>query len=166
METTKMRKNTLTVTGVFANEEDAENAYHLLMELGYTPEEVTLIMSNKTGESLLKHDFFEAETLSEADQDREEAGNNISDAIDTMGKFVSFPGCTLIVAGDFKDGGIRAVAESVMSDEYAEFYQNRVREGEIIIDLTPHNLKEISMITDLWENFRGYPLIRRSKHAA
>jgi len=159
------KANTCTVTGVFATREDAENAYHILMELGYSPDEITLIMSEKTQDKLYN---------SRTDYSGFDAGfhfdksscNTISDAIDALGKFVAFPGVALMVAGDFNDGGVRALTDSVMSDRYAQYYRTRINDGEIVIDFLPHTVNERNIISGIWEDFGGDPLIRNVDNAA
>lgn len=168
METQADRKNVFTVTGVFASSRDAENAYHLLIELGYMPEEITLIMSEEMGQRISNSQSEKSGLITEKKSkniDRKFA-SGISHAVDSLGKFVALPGVSLMVAGDFNDGGVRALTNSVMSDKYADFYRSLILEGEIVIDFTPHTAKEKNMITGLWENYRGYPIIRRASNAA
>lgn len=167
MEARRNRKDTFTVTGVFASRKDAENAYHLLMELGYAPEEVTLIMSDETGEKICGKRKSESRfVLGRKINTTNYAGSNISDAIDSLGKFVALPGVALMVAGDFQDGGVSALINSVMSDKYAGFYKSVIKDGEIVIDFTPHSAREKNIIMNLWENYRGYPVIRKAENAA
>ena len=159
------KANTCTVTGVFATREDAENAYHILMELGYSPDEITLIMSEKTQDKLYNsrtnYSGFDAGFHFDKD-----SCNTISDAIDALGKFVAFPGVALMVAGDFNDGGVRALTDSVMSDRYAQYYRTRINDGEIVIDFLPHTVNERNIISGIWEDFGGDPLIRNVDNAA
>ena len=165
MENQFKKNNAFTVTSVFSTKEDAENAYHVLMLMGYTPEEITLIMSEDTKEKLYKHDTRMLLNSSGC-FDKENSCITISDAVDTLGKYVALPGVALMVAGDFNDGGVRAVSTSVMSDKYAQYYRTRINEGEIVIDFQPHSLKERDMITGLWENYGGFSHIRRVGNAA
>jgi hypothetical protein len=168
METQRNRQNTFTVTGVFANSNDAENAYHLLMELGYAPGEVTVMMSDETGKKICdsRKRLTRMLLASNFKPVYQNFGNDICHAIDEMGKFISLPGVSLIVAGDFKNNGLRALTNSVMSDKYAQFYQSLIRDGEIVIDFTPHSAREKNVITGEWENYHGFPIIRRSENAA
>ena len=159
------KRDTCTITGVFATREDAENAFHSLMELGYSPDEITLIMSDETKDKLYNQQIgLMLDTV--PDSSRGNACITILDALDSLGKFVAIPGVSLMVAGDFNDGGVRALTSSVMSDRYAQFYQNRIKDGEIVIDFQPHTIKERNMITSLWENYGGDSVIRRLSHAA
>ncbi|WP_221393072.1 hypothetical protein [Dyadobacter sp. NIV53] len=154
MENGYNKKNICTVTGVFATKEDAENAYHILIDLGYTADEITLIMSDETQNKLAK-----------SSHDNLNVDHTIADIMVSLGKFVAFPGVALMVAGDFNDGGVRALTGSVMSDIYAQYYRTRIKDGEIVIDFRPRTVRERNMITDLWENYGGYPLIRVSDAA-
>ena len=167
MEEGYNKKNTCTVTGVFATREDAENAYHILMSLGYTPDEITLIMSDKTQDKLYNNRIDYSKSAVDAGFNfNKNSCNTISDAIDALGKFVAFPGVALMVAGDFNDGGVRALTGSVMSDRYAQYYRTRINDGEIVIDFLPHTINERNMISGLWEDYGGDPLIRSVENAA
>jgi len=165
MEMLNTKKDTCTVTGIFATREDAENAYHTLIEMDYSPDEITLIMSDETNDKLYKPASVMMANSNYGFQDSDVC-NSIADAIDHLGMFISFPGMSLVVAGDFNDGGMRALASSVMSDKYAQFFRNRIKDGEIVINFQPHTLKERNMIANIWENYGGDSVIRRLSHAA
>ncbi|MCF0041622.1 hypothetical protein [Dyadobacter fanqingshengii] len=90
----------------------------------------------------------------------------ISDALDVFGSFVAIPGLALVVAGKLDEGGQRAIASTVLSDEYATYFQRRIQEGEILIDFGLHNIKERNLIINLWENYGGFSLIRDVSNAA
>ncbi|MCE7041502.1 hypothetical protein [Dyadobacter sp. CY312] len=158
-----IRSNAGTVTGIFATKEDADRAYDSLMELGYSEEEITLIMSEETQEKL----YGQPVSLSNSSYgDESQTRNPIVQAIRHLGKFVSFPGVAMVVAANFNDGGIRALSASVMSDKYAQFFRGKINEGEIVIDFKPHSVSERNYITGLWKKFGGFPLIRRLSTAA
>ncbi len=168
MDTRLNGRDVSTITGVFASSDDAENAYQLLMELGYDPGEVTLIMSDETGEKLRRRNNKDARPVSgrKEKSHRNEIDSYISAVVDSLGKFVALPGVTLMVAGDLKDGGVRALTNSVMSDKYGEFYQAVVRDGEIVINFTPHSSREKNIVVTLWEDYRGFPVVRRPANVA
>lgn len=151
-----------TVTGIFATKEDAEVAYNSLLQMGYAPEEITLMMSEHTKERFYKDVFPDPYQLGGCPA----AGNAIQTAIRFLGRFVAFPGVAMMVVGNLRDGGIRALARSVMSDKYAQFFRTRINEGEIVIDFNPHSVKERNLIWAIWEKCGGLPLIRRSGRVA
>jgi hypothetical protein len=157
------RHNAGTITGIFATREDADQAYFILMELGYSEEEITLMMSEETQERLYGIPIDKS-NLSSADEDQ--TSNDIVRAIKHLGKYISFPGVALVVAANFNDGGVRALSASVMSDKYAQFFRGRINEGEIVIDFKPHSISERNLITSLWRKFGGTPLVRGTKTAA
>jgi hypothetical protein len=157
-----------TVTGVFATREDAEKAYQTLIKLGYQAEEITLIMSEDTCDRLYEHDgdsFYNNAGLDYFKRKKLQV-SRISDALDVYGRFVAIPGLALVVAGDLKEGGFRALSSSVMSDEYGEYFQSRIQDGEILIDFGLHTPKERNLIMGLWENYGGYPIARKISNAA
>jgi hypothetical protein len=153
---------------MFATRADAENAYLSLLKLGYKPEEITLVMSEETCDRLYQYhedDFYQSRKV------RSGAGKKlqvtrISDALDVLGRFVAIPGLALVVAGKLDEGGQRALSNTVLSDEYATYFQRRIQEGEILIDFGLHNLKERNLIVNLWENYGGFSLVRKISNAA
>ncbi|MCE7065829.1 C13 family peptidase [Dyadobacter sp. CY326] len=167
METTP-NKSMNTVTSVFATRADAENAYQSLIKFGYKPEEITLIMSEETSERLYhysENDVYNGRKLKYSGAKRLQV-SRISDALEVFGRFVAIPGLALVVAGMLDEGGQRAIASTVLSDEYATYFQRRIQEGEILIDFGLHNLKERNLIVNLWENYGGYSLVRKVSAAA
>jgi hypothetical protein len=164
MESLQQNKSINTVTGVFATREDAENAYQTLLRLGYKASEITLIMAAETFEKLYQNrnnGFYQNNTAKKKLQ-----VTRISEALDVMGSFVAIPGLALVVAGDLTTGGVRALSSSVLSDSYAEYFQNRLMDGEILIDFGLHTNREKKLIVNKWEDFGGFPLIRRITEAA
>ena len=86
--------------------------------------------------------------------------------MDVFGRFVAIPGLALVVAGKLDEGGQRAITSTVLSDEYATYFQRRIQEGEILIDFGLHNVKERNLIMNLWENYGGFSLVRKISNAA
>lgn len=153
---------------MFATRADAENAYQSLLNLGYKPEEITLVMSEETCERLYQYhegDFYKSRTFRPG-TDKKLQVTRISDALDMLGRFVAIPGLALVVAGKLDEGGQRAISNTVLSDEYATYFQRRIQEGEILIDFGLHNLKERNLIVNLWENYGGFSLVRKISNAA
>lgn len=157
-----------TLTSVFATRADAENAYQALLRLGYKADEITLIMSEETCERLYQyHDTdYNNNRKSSLGIGKKLQVTRISDALDVYGRFVAIPGLALVVAGKLDEGGQRAVTSTVLSDEYATYFQRRIQEGEILMDFGLHNLKERKVIMNLWENYGGFSLVRKISNAA
>jgi hypothetical protein len=165
---TLQQKSISTLTGVFATRDDAENAYRTLLKLGYRAEEITLIMSEETCDRLYERheeDFYVSKNQDYFKRKKLQV-SRISDALDVYGRFVAIPGLALVVAGNLKEGGFRALSNSVMSDDYAEYFQRRISDGEILIDFGLHTVKERNLIIGLWENYGSFPLVRRVRNAA
>ncbi|MCE6991314.1 hypothetical protein [Dyadobacter sp. CY323] len=166
METLPSPKKISTVTGVFATRQDAESAYRTLIKLGYNAEEITLIMSEDTCVNLYQHCGADFYTENIQHRRNKLQVTRISEALEVYGRFVAIPGLALVVVGRLDDGGLRALSSSVMSDEYSEYFQRRIQDGEILIDFGLHTPKERKLITGLWENYGGFPLVRRVENAA
>lgn len=149
------RKDINTVTGVFATREDAENAYQALLDLRYNPNEITLVMSRETRDKLFTDQNVKTRRTT-----------RIAAALEKFGTEVTIPGLALVVAGNLADNGMRTMMSSVLSDQYAEYFQGRIADGEILIDFGLHTAKEKNRIIHLWENYGGDPLVRRVSIAA
>ncbi|KAA0992581.1 hypothetical protein [Dyadobacter aurulentus] len=163
MESSQQKRSINTVTGVFATREDAENAYQSLLHLGYKADEITLIMAEETFDKLYDR---KVNRFQHSPARKKLQVTRISEALDVLGRFVAIPGLALVVATDFAKGGARALSSSVLSENYAEYFQNRLLHGEILIDFSLHTAREKNLIVHQWEDFGGYPLIRRISNAA
>lgn len=166
METIHKTRSISTVTGVFATRVDAESAYLTLLNLGYDPSEITLIMSQDTCDKLYAQSSSKIYQGPAGEKIRRLQVSRISEALDVYGRFVAIPGLALVVAGNMKAGGFRALASSVLSDDYAAYFQSRIRDGEILMDFGLHTFKEKKLIMGMLENYGGDPLVRRVKSAA
>jgi hypothetical protein len=166
MKTFDHNKSINTVTGVFSTKEDAENAYQTLLNLGYMPNEISLIMSEETCRQSFGYAAEDFERNFLLHHRKKLQVTSISDGLDVYGKFVAIPGLALVVIGDLHEGAHRALLSSVLSDDYAEYFQRRLVDGEILIDFGLHTSREKRLILGLWEDYGGFPLVRRISAAA
>lgn len=163
-----------TVTGVFNDKDDAEKAYSDLLERGYKSEDITVLMSDETRKTHFKDDDQKSDLGSKA---MEKAGvgsaiggtaGAIIGAIAAIGTSVAIPGLGLIIAGPLAaglagagaggltGGLIGALVGSGIPKERAEVYKNRIKEGAIVLGVTPKDRSESSEIARDWKtNYRG-----------
>ena len=170
-----------TVTGVFRTKEDAEQAYNSLIQKGYSPEEITVLMSNETRDRYFKHSANDADTHRDDKDDlgtkaMEKAGvgsaiggtvGAIVGAIAAIGTSVALPGLGLVVAGPIvaaltgagagglTGGLIGALVGAGIPKERAEAYNKSIKEGGIVVGVKPKSHDHSSMIAEDWRQYRG-----------
>jgi hypothetical protein len=176
-----------TITGVFRTKEDAEQAYQSLINRGYSSDEITVLMSDKTRDLYFKdtesrtddRDYDDdrkrdKKTLGSKAMEKAGVGSAIGGtagaivgAIAAIGTSVAIPGLGLVVAGPLvaaltgagagglTGGLIGALVGSGIPKERAEVYHDSIKEGGIVIGVTPKSYDDSSMIVDDWRNYRG-----------
>jgi hypothetical protein len=174
METaTVTKKDTGTVTGVFSNRESAEKAYDSLIKRGYKPEEIILLMSDKTHKTHFKDNRTDTDLGNKA---MEKAGvgsaiggtaGAIIGAIAAIGTTVALPGLGLIIAGPIAAalagagaGGIAGglvggLVGAGIPKERAVLYENAIKEGGIVVGVVPKTNTDRSAIGQDWNTFGG-----------
>jgi hypothetical protein len=167
--------DTGTITGVFRDKDDAERAYNSLLERGYSRDEISVLMSKDTRDT----HFGDVDK-----EDRSDLGNKamekagigsaiggtagaIIGAIAAIGTAVAIPGLGLVVAGPIvagltgagagglTGGIIGALVGSGIPKERAEMYESSLKEGGIVVGVTPRNREEGMAISDQWKTYRG-----------
>ena len=170
-----MTTGTGAVTGVFNNTKDAENAYNALINRGYSSNDISVLMSNATQESFRTSDH-ESDLGNKA---MEKAGigsaiggtaGAILGAIAAIGTVVALPGLGLVVAGPLlaaltgagagglTGGIIGALVGSGIPKERAEYYESSIKEGGIVIGVTPRTQEEREVIADELESHNGHEI--------
>jgi hypothetical protein len=167
------------VTGMFRDRESAERAYRTVTDRGYTHDDVNLMMSDDTRK---KH--FDNTTHVETELGNkalEGAGTGsaiggtagaILGAIAAIGTSVAIPGLGLVVAGPIAaalagagaggaaGGLIGALVGSGIPEERAKVYESGVKEGGIVMGVTPRNDEDAIHIENEWKNSRGEHVYR------
>src|SRR3954463_10574783 len=90
------KKQGQMLTGMFSDGESSENAYQALIDLGYSPDDISLIMSDKTREKHFKDDETEIGTKAAEGAGK---GSAIGGAIVAIGGIVAAIGTSLIIPG-------------------------------------------------------------------
>src|SRR5690606_1503453 len=154
--------------------EDAENAYSDLLNKGYNSDEISVLMSEETKNTHFKNREDQSDLGSKA---MEKAGvgsaiggtaGAIIGAIAAIGTSVAIPGLGLVIAGPLAaglagagaggltGGLIGALVGSGIPKEKAEFYENKIKEGGIVLGVTPKTSDEKLEIANNWRsNYRG-----------
>ena len=161
-----------TITGVFRSRDDAENAYNALIEKGYLPNEIILLMSDETHRS----QFKDATDTGSGHKAMENAGigsaiggtlGAIVGVIAAIGTSVALPGLGLVIAGPIvaglsgagagglTGGLIGGLIGSGMSDEHAKAYEDSLKEGAVVIGVVPKTAEDRRLINTAWRQYRG-----------
>jgi len=161
-----------TITGVFRSRDDAESAYNALIEKGYAPDEIILLMSDETHRTNFK-DIVNTEPGNKA---MENAGigsaiggtvGAIVGAVAAIGTSVALPGLGLIIAGPIvagltgagagglTGGLIGGLIGSGVPNEHAKAYEQSLKEGAVVIGVVPKTPEDRQLISVAWREYRG-----------
>lgn len=162
-----------TVTGVFRSREDAERAYNLLIDKGYTSDEIIVLMSDETHETHFKNRDHESNLGNKA---MEKAGvgsaiggtlGAIAGGIAAIGTSVALPGLGLIIAGPIvaaltgagagglAGGLIGGLIGAGIPKEHAVIYESAIKDGGIVVGVVPRSHEDRISIGKDWDTYRG-----------
>jgi hypothetical protein len=177
---TATEKKVGLVTGVFSTRENAERAYDSLIQKGYQQDEITVLMSDKTRDTHFD-DNTDRHDAKHRDSDlgnkaMEGAGTGsaiggtagaILGAIVATGVSVALPGLGLVLAGPLAGGLIGAGAGGLtggiigaligagIPKERAERYEKHIKDGNIVIGITPRDENDAIAIQEDWRSYQG-----------
>jgi uncharacterized membrane protein len=165
----KKSKSVLTtprpwVGNAFADRESAERAYEMLLERGYEPNEINLLMSEATK----KRYFPDEEASTELEQKAHEGiaktaleGAGKGTLIGTLLAFGSnmvLPGVGLFIGGPLfiglgaLAGGLgSALVESGFTEEQAKLYEEDIQQGRIVLGVVPHTDEDAQYFARAWK---------------
>jgi len=163
------------VTGVFRDRVDSQNVYEWLRNRGYTAQEINVMMSESTRSTYMAADEKEGRLRSgSAAAEGVGVGGAIGTAVGAtlaavlaIGTSLAIPGLGLIIAGPlaaaFAGGGAGAVTGGIIGglvglgipEPNARAYQEALREGGVVIGVTPHNSEEVNVIKQYFEDQHG-----------
>ncbi|SNR95671.1 hypothetical protein SAMN06295967_101198 [Belliella buryatensis] len=162
------------LTGMFADRESTENAFNALQERGYSQEEINLIMSKETRENHYNEESADKTEI--GTKAAEHAGKGsaiggtlgaIAGVIAAIGTSVVIPGLGILIAGPIAaglagagagglaGGVIGALVGSGIPEARAELYESGIKEGNVVISVTPRNEEDAKYLEDNWKNNRG-----------
>jgi len=169
MENTKPRK----ITGLFRDRESAQEAYKYLHDIGYTPSDINLVMSEevrktyfddvehytekgtKTVETALKGSAIGGTVLAVATI---LATVGISVFVPVLGVFIGGPLAAGIIggsAGIITGGMCGALIGADIPAEKAEVYETGIKDGKIFFMVEPRNEEEALAIEKNWTENLG-----------
>lgn len=164
------------MTGMFRDRTSAERAYNSLHARGYSKDDVNVIMSDDTRK---KH-FSDADTdLGNKALEGAGAGSAIGGtlgaivgALAALGTSVALPGLGLIIAGPLAaglagagaggltGGLLGALVGSGIPEDRAKVYESGVKEGGIVMGVTPRNDEDATYFENEWRNSNGEHIYR------
>ncbi len=167
------------VAGVFSNTKDAEDAYNALINHGFSSKDISVLMSDETRERFKNQD--QPSDLGNKALEKAGVGSAIGGAagaiigaIAALGTVVVLPGLGLVVAGPLlaaltgagagglTGGIIGALVGSGIPQERAEFYENSIKDGGIVLGVTPRNEAEYEVIARELQQSGGHEIHSRS----
>jgi hypothetical protein len=166
------------VTGLFRDRESAERAYSSVATRGYSNDDVNLMMSDETRKKHFTDDGRETELGNKA---LEGAGTGAAiggtvgatlAAIAAIGTTLALPGLGLLVAGPIAaglagagaggatGGIIGALIGAGIPEERVKHYEKGLKEGGIVMGVTPRSDEDAEYFETEWKNSRGEEVYR------
>jgi hypothetical protein len=170
------RQRSPMMTGLFRDRESAERAYRSLSDRGYGKDDVNLLMSDETRKKYFTKGETEIGTKAWEDAGKGAAigggvGATIA-ALAAIGTTLALPGLGLLIAGPIAaalaGGGAGAVTGGLIGalvgagipEERAKLYDKGIREGGIVMGVTPRNTEDADYLESDWRANRGEAVYR------
>jgi hypothetical protein len=166
-----------TVSGVFFTKQDADKAYHALLKLGHTHDDISVLMSDETLNKYERpHPEDAQEFITSGDSnDIEPATVNqkgmIANAIISITSMISIPGLGIAIsntllkkiyhltADDTSDKSVGSILSSSVPEEHTGSYSESMNEGGIIISVDPRNMQEKREIVKYFRDNNGQDIL-------
>lgn len=173
-----------SVVGVFYSKADADNCFNALLHRGFTTSEINVMMSERTRNLYFAQDIDLDQSESRRDQSGTTAGSHAMEgmgvggavgtavgatiaAIAALGTSLLIPGLNVIVAGPLvaglAGGGAGALAGGLvgalagmgLSEQNAQVYNDAMKQGGVVISVTPRDADQASQIKQVMIEHRG-----------
>jgi hypothetical protein len=167
------------MTGLFRDKESAERAYGSLTSRGYGRDDVNVLMSDETRNKYYPPGAPVETELGNKALEGAGAGAAIGGtvgatlaAIAAIGTSVALPGLGLIVAGPLAaalagagaggatGGLIGALVGAGIPEERVKHYEKGLKEGGIVMGVTPRSDEDADYFENEWKNYRGEYIYR------
>lgn len=170
------------LTGMFRDRESAERAYRSLLDRGYTRDDITLLMSE---EARRRHFGDEPETeLGSKAAEGAGVGAVIGGGLGAVlaglaaAGVIALPGIGLIamgpIAAALAGGAVGAASGGLLGgligagipEEQARRYESGIREGNIVMGVSPRSDEDAAYFEREWRDYRGEDIYRPTRRAA
>jgi hypothetical protein len=170
------------MTGMFRDRDSAERAYACLTDRGYTKDDVMLLMSD---EGRRRH-FGDDKSTELGSKAAEGAG--IGAAVGgglgavlaglAAAGIIALPGIGLLamgpIAAALTGGAVGAAAGGLLGaligagipEEHAKRYERGIREGNIVMGVSPRSDEDAQYVEREWRDYRGEDIYRPERRAA
>lgn len=163
-----MKTDRYMMTGVFPDRESAEKGYDTVSERGYTKDDISLIMSDKTREKYYSGYVKETVLGTKA---AEGAGKGsaiggtigaVAGVIAAIGTSLVIPGLGLVIAGPLAAGIAGAGAGSItggiigalvgagIPEARSRIYESAIKKGHIVLGVHPRTKEDAEHIEKSW----------------
>lgn len=170
-ETTSEKR---VLTGMFRDRESAENAYNSLNERGYSKDDINLVMSDDTRKTQYNEDDSDRTEIGTKAAEHAGKGSAIGGTIGAIvgvvaaiGTSVVIPGLGILIAGPIAaglagagaggltGGIIGALVGSGIPEARAKLYESGIKEGNVVITVTPKNEADARYLENNWKTNKG-----------
>ena len=166
------------VTGLFRDRDSAERAYGSLSSRGYTERDLNIAMSDDTRKRHFSTDGRETELGSKAAEGAGVGGaigatlGALAAALAAVGTSIAIPGLGIVLAGPaaaaiagagaggVTGGIIGALVGWGIPEERVKHYEAGIKEGGIVMGVTPRTDEDAEYIEREWKNNRGEHVYR------
>ena len=172
--------NNRVLTGMFRDRESAEKAYNSALSRGYTKDDVNVMMSDHTRDSWFGGDSAAADSeLGSKALEGTGVGSAIGGTLGAIiagvaaiGTSVLLPGLGLVVAGPLlaalagagagglTGGLVGALIGSGIPEEHAKAYEEGIKNGGMVVGVTPRNDEDAAYFESEFRNNRGENIYR------
>ncbi|AKQ46203.1 hypothetical protein TH63_12150 [Rufibacter radiotolerans] len=175
----RTENNSRMMTGMFRDRASAERAYNALHSRGYSKDDVNVIMSDDARKRHFSDDVNNDTELGSKALEGAGAGSAIGGtlgaivgAIAAIGTSVALPGLGLIIAGPLAaglagagaggltGGLLGALVGSGIPEERAKVYESGIKEGGIVMGVTPRNSEDADYFENEWRTNSGEHIYR------
>jgi hypothetical protein len=160
------------VTAVFQSSKDADSAFDALILRGFTPNDISVVMSDSTHKQYKSTENSGQEKTHAVDDAGRGAllggaTGGIATAIAAISTNLALPGLGLLVvgpllagvagavAGGVAGGTIGAIVGSGFPKEEADYYETSIKEGGIIVSVTARDLHERDLVIEDMKRSNG-----------
>jgi hypothetical protein len=161
------------VTAIFLSSQDVNQAYDSLIRRGYSPEEITVVMTDETRSRQFHSQSTETDehssTMSDAGRGALIGGATgaLVTTLAVIGSNLMLPGLGLVLAGplvaaltgaaagSIAGGTIGAIIGSGYSEDEKVYYETSIKEGGIMLSVRPKTETDRELIIDDFRTFNG-----------
>lgn len=162
------------LTGMFSDRESTENAYSALSERGYSKDDINLVMSDETRNAQYSDEIENGTEIGTKAAEHAGKGSAIGGTIGAIvgvvaaiGTSVAIPGLGIVIAGPLAaglagagagglaGGVIGALVGSGVPEARAKLYESGIKEGNVVISVTPRNSEDAKYLENNWRSNRG-----------